>query len=203
MKKQNLKEETKKRKELVTSMEEVRREDKERVCRWWCEREGRQADSLKYDLTKTTVSLSLSPLSVLCFPTQDKKMLVVKEAEVSKVAEKLSALQEEGQKDSAALEAAQCHFKAVSAGLSTNEDGEEATLAGQMMTCKNDMSKADTEAKQAQMKLKHAQKELKAKQTEVKKMDSGYQKDQEAFNTVKKNKEKLEADMGKLQYQGR
>ena len=56
---------------------------------------------------------------------------------------------------------------------------------------------------QAQMKLKHAQQELKAKQTEVKKMDSGYQKDQEAFNTVKKNKEKLEADMGKLQYQGR
>uniref|UniRef100_A0A4W5LPZ8 Uncharacterized protein n=1 Tax=Hucho hucho TaxID=62062 RepID=A0A4W5LPZ8_9TELE len=103
MKKQNLKEETKKRKELVTSMEE------------------------------------------------DKKMLVVKEAEVSKVAEKLSALQEEGQKDSAALEAAQCHFKAVSAGLSTNEDGEEATLAGQMMTCKNDMSKADTEAKQVTM----------------------------------------------------
>uniref|UniRef100_A0A8K9Y240 SMC hinge domain-containing protein n=1 Tax=Oncorhynchus mykiss TaxID=8022 RepID=A0A8K9Y240_ONCMY len=153
MKKQNLAEETKKRKELVKSMAE------------------------------------------------DKKILVVKEAEVSKVAEKLSALQEEGQKDSAALEAAQCHFKAVSAGLSTNEDGEEATLAGQMMTCKNDISKADTEAKQAQMKLKHAQQELKAKQTEVKKMDSGYQKDQEAFNTVKKNKEKLEADMGKLQYQ--
>uniref|UniRef100_A0A8C7JPZ5 Structural maintenance of chromosomes 2 n=1 Tax=Oncorhynchus kisutch TaxID=8019 RepID=A0A8C7JPZ5_ONCKI len=153
MKKQNLAEETKKRKELVKSMAE------------------------------------------------DKKILGVKEAEVSKVAEKLSALQEEGQKDSAALEAAQCHFKAVSAGLSTNEDGEEATLAGQMMTCKNDISKADTEAKQAQMKLKHAQQELKAKQTEVKKMDSGYKKDQEAFNTVKKNKEKLEADMGKLQYQ--
>uniref|UniRef100_A0A674CMR1 Structural maintenance of chromosomes protein n=1 Tax=Salmo trutta TaxID=8032 RepID=A0A674CMR1_SALTR len=153
MKKQNLTEETKKRKELLKSMEE------------------------------------------------DKKMLVVKEGEVSKVAEKLSALQEKGQKDSAALEAAQSHFKAVSAGLSTNEDGEEATLAGQMMTCKNDMSKADTEAKQAQMKLKHAQQELKAKQAEVKKMDSGYQKDQEAFNTVKKNKEKLEADMGKLQYQ--
>ncbi|XP_055767180.1 structural maintenance of chromosomes protein 2 [Salvelinus fontinalis] len=153
MKKQNLLDETKKRKELVKSMEE------------------------------------------------DKKVLVVKEGEVSKVAEKLSALQEEGQKDSAALEAAQCHFKAVSAGLSTNEDGEEATLAGQMMTCKNDMSKADTEAKQAQMKLKHAQQELKAKKTEVKKMDSGYQKDQEAFNTVKKNKEKIEADMEKLQYQ--
>ena len=75
-------------------------------------------------------------------------MLLTKEAEVSKVTEKLSTLQEEGQKDSGALEAAQQHFKAVSAGLSTNEDGEAATLDGQLMACKNDMSKADTEAKQ-------------------------------------------------------
>lgn len=75
-------------------------------------------------------------------------MLSVKENEVSKVMEQLQALQEEGQKDGAALEAAEQHFRAVSAGLSTNEDGEEATLAGQMMTCKNEISKADTEAKQ-------------------------------------------------------
>lgn len=75
-------------------------------------------------------------------------MLVVKEKEVAKLTEQLQALQEEGQKDSAALDAAEQHFRAVSAGLSTNEDGEEATLAGQMMTCKNEMSKADTEAKQ-------------------------------------------------------
>lgn len=75
-------------------------------------------------------------------------MLVVKEKEVAKLSEQLQALQVEGQKNSAGLEAAEQHFKAVSAGLSTNEDGEEATLAGQMMACKNDMSKADTEAKQ-------------------------------------------------------
>lgn len=78
-------------------------------------------------------------------------MLTVKENEVSKLVEQLQALQEEGQKDSAALEAAEQHFRAVSAGLSTNEDGEEATLAGQMMTCKNEMSKADTEAKQVRI----------------------------------------------------
>lgn len=75
-------------------------------------------------------------------------MLIVKENEVSKVMQQLQALQEEGQNDNAALEAAEQHFRAVSAGLSTNEDGKEATLAGQMMTCKNDISKADTEAKQ-------------------------------------------------------
>ncbi|KAM4604221.1 structural maintenance of chromosomes protein 2 [Polymixia lowei] len=153
LKKQNLNDETKKRKELVKNMEE------------------------------------------------DKKMLVVKEKEVSKMAEKFQSIQEEGQKESAALEAAEQHFKAVSAGLSTNEDGEEATLAGQMMTCKNDMSKADTEAKQAQMTLNHAQAELKTKQAEVKKMDSGYKKDQDTLQAVKSSREKLQAELAKLNYE--
>ncbi|MEQ2167611.1 hypothetical protein GOODEAATRI_005779, partial [Goodea atripinnis] len=116
---------------------------------------------------------------------QDKKMLVVKEKEVSKLAEQLRAIQEEGQKDSATLEAAEQHFRAVSAGLSTNEDGEEDTLAGQMMACKNDMSKADTEAKQA----------------EVKKMDSGYKKDQDALQAVRSSREKLQAELAKLNYE--
>ncbi|XP_033827230.1 structural maintenance of chromosomes protein 2 [Periophthalmus magnuspinnatus] len=153
VKKQNLKDETKKKMELVKSMEE------------------------------------------------DKKVLVVKEKEVAKFTQQLQALQEEGQKDNAALEVAEQHFRAVSAGLSTNEDGEEATLAGQMMTCKNDMSKADTEAKQAQMALNHAQAELKTKQAEVKKMDSGYKKDQDTYNALKSNREKLQAEMEKLNYE--
>ncbi|KAL3066972.1 hypothetical protein OYC64_016840 [Pagothenia borchgrevinki] len=153
MKKQNVTDETKKRKELVKSMDE------------------------------------------------DKKMLVVKEKEVSTWTEQLKTLQDEGQKDGAALEAAEQHFRAVSAGLSTNEDGEEATLAGQMMTCKNDMSKADTEAKQAQMTLKHAQAEVKTKQVEVKKMDSGYKKDQDSLQALRSNREKLQAELAKLNYE--
>uniref|UniRef100_A0A8C5D7C1 Structural maintenance of chromosomes protein 2 n=1 Tax=Gouania willdenowi TaxID=441366 RepID=A0A8C5D7C1_GOUWI len=153
LKKQNLNDENKKRKELVKSMEE------------------------------------------------DKKMLVVKEKEVSKVTERLQTLQEEGQKDGAELEAAEQHFKAVSAGLSSNEDGEEATLAGQMMTCKNDISKAETEAKQAHMTLKHAKTELQTKQAEVKKMDSGYKKDQDNLKAVRKSRESLEAELAKLNYE--
>ncbi|XP_030644090.1 structural maintenance of chromosomes protein 2 [Chanos chanos] len=153
LKKQNLKDETKKRKELVKNKEE------------------------------------------------DKKVLASKEAEVVKATERLQAVQEEGRKDAEELEAAQQHFRAVSAGLSANEDGAEATLAGQMMACKNDMSKADTEAKQAQMKLKHAQQELKNKQTQVKKMDSGYKKDQDAFEAVKKSRDKLQAELQKLNYE--
>lgn len=52
------------------------------------------------------------------------------------------------------------------------------------------------------MKLKHAQQELKTKQTEIKKMDGGYRKDQEALEAVKKLREKLEAEMKKLNYEG-
>ncbi|KAE8632218.1 hypothetical protein XENTR_v10001478 [Xenopus tropicalis] len=153
LKKQNMKAEEKKRKELVKSMEE------------------------------------------------DAKALTAKEKEVKKITDSLSSLQETSQKDAEALTGAQQHFNAVSAGLSSNEDGEEATLAGQMMACKNEISKAETEAKQAQMKLKHAQQELKTKQAEVKKMDSGYKKDNEAFEAVKKSKEKLEVEMKKLNYE--
>ncbi|XP_037653948.1 structural maintenance of chromosomes protein 2 [Choloepus didactylus] len=132
---------------------------------------------------------------------EDSKALAAKEKEVKKITDGLNALQEVSNKDAEALAAAQQHFNAVSAGLSSSEDGTEATLAGQMMACKNDISKAQTEAKQAQMKLKHAQQELKTKQAEVKKMDSGYRKDQEALEAVKKLKEKLEAEMKKLSYE--
>ncbi|MXQ93870.1 hypothetical protein E5288_WYG008129 [Bos mutus] len=117
---------------------------------------------------------------------EDSKTLAAKEKEVKKITDGLSALQEASNKDAEALAVAQQHFNAVSAGLSSNEDGAEATLAGQMMACKNEISKTQTEAKQAQMKLKHAQQELKTKQTEIKKMDSGYRKDQEALEAFLK-----------------
>ncbi|XP_062455354.1 structural maintenance of chromosomes protein 2 [Rhea pennata] len=132
---------------------------------------------------------------------EDSKALVSKEKEIKKMQEELNALQDASKKDADALAVAQKRFNAVSAGLSSNDDGEEATLAGQMMTCKNEISKAVTEAKQAEMKLKYAQKELKTKQAEVKKMDGGYKKDQEAFEAVRKIKEKLENEMKKLNYE--
>jgi len=55
---------------------------------------------------------------------------------------------------------------------------------------------------QAQMTLKHAQAELKTKQAEVKKMDSGYKKDQDGLQVVRSSREKLQADLAKLDYEG-
>lgn len=86
---------------------------------------------------------------------KDSKTLAAKEKEVKKITDGLNSLQEASNKDAEALAAAQQHFNAVSAGLSSNEDGAEATLAGQMMACKNDISKAQTEAKQVNIDSKH------------------------------------------------
>ncbi|XP_014739567.1 PREDICTED: structural maintenance of chromosomes protein 2-like [Sturnus vulgaris] len=131
---------------------------------------------------------------------KDSKALVSKEKEVKNLEEELNVLLEESEKDAHALAAAQQHFNAVSAGLSSNKDGEEATLSGQMMICKNEISKAVTEAKQAQMKLNYAQKELKTKEAEVKKMDEGYKKDRKALEAVEQIKTTLEKQIKELNY---
>ncbi|POI34512.1 hypothetical protein CIB84_001736 [Bambusicola thoracicus] len=132
---------------------------------------------------------------------EEFKAFTSKEKEIKKIKEGLNGLQEESKKDAEALATAQQHFNAVSAGLSSNDSGQGTSLADQMMTCKNEISKAATEAKQAQMKLKYAQQELKTKQAEVKKMDGNYKKDQEAFEAIRKTKEKLQDEMKKLKYE--
>lgn len=91
----------------------------------------------------------------MTFFWKDSKALAAKEKEVKKITDGLHGLQEASNKDAEALAAAQQHFNAVSAGLSSNEDGAEATLAGQMIACKNDISKAQTEAKQVSADAKH------------------------------------------------
>ncbi|XP_056370799.1 structural maintenance of chromosomes protein 2 [Oenanthe melanoleuca] len=129
---------------------------------------------------------------------KDSKALVSKEKEVKNLEKELNVLLEESEKDAHALAVAQQHFNAVSAGLSSSKDGEEATLSGQMMICKNEISKAETEAKQAKMKLIYAQKELKAKEAEVKKMDEGYKKDRKAFEAIEQMKTTLEKQIKEL-----
>lgn len=52
------------------------------------------------------------------------------------------------------------------------------------------------------MTLKHAQAELKTKQAEMKKMDSGYKKDQDTLQAVKSTREKLQAELNTLNYEG-
>ncbi|NXM04576.1 SMC2 protein, partial [Tyrannus savana] len=131
---------------------------------------------------------------------KDSKALVSMEQELKNKEKELHALEEEGEKDAGALAAAQKRFNALSAGVCSNNNGEEASLSEQMMICKNEISKAVTDIKQAQMKLNYAQKELKTKETEVKKMDKGYTEDQKAFEAAEKMRKTLENQMKEMNY---
>uniref|UniRef100_A0A8C2SU23 Structural maintenance of chromosomes protein n=1 Tax=Coturnix japonica TaxID=93934 RepID=A0A8C2SU23_COTJA len=132
---------------------------------------------------------------------EEFKAITSKEKEIKSIQEDLNGLQEESKKGAEALATAQQHFNGVSAGLSSNVSGRGSSLADQMMTCKNEISKAVTEAKQAKMKLKYAQQELKTKQAKVKKVDGSYKEDQATLEAVRKSKEKLQDQMKKLKYE--
>lgn len=88
-----------------------------------------------------------------CFLLKEFKAFTSKEKEIKKIQEELNDLQEESKKDAEALATAQQHFNAVSAGLSSNDSGQGTSLADQMMTCKNEISKAATEAKQVRVRV--------------------------------------------------
>ncbi|XP_013399508.1 structural maintenance of chromosomes protein 2 [Lingula anatina] len=132
---------------------------------------------------------------------EDVKVLKSKQKELEKFNETYSRLLQQSKDDEEAIVAAQKHFHAVSAGLSSNDEGEAATLADQLMAAKNDISNADTETKQAQMKLKHNQQEIKKKQAELKKTEQGYKKDKDAYDALEKNLQKLEAELKKLGFE--
>ncbi|CAH1243955.1 SMC2 [Branchiostoma lanceolatum] len=132
---------------------------------------------------------------------EDNAALKTKEKEVEKLAIAQQKLEKQAKEDADAHTAAQKHFQAVSAGLSSNDEGEDATLAEQMMAAKDEISKVDTDTKQAQMKLKHAEEEVKKKRAELKKTEKSYDKDKSAYEAIQKNQEKLEAEMKKLGYE--
>lgn len=70
-----------------------------------------------------------------CFdPSKDQSQLKNKEKELKKLSDLLVKLEQTSQADSSAVQAAQDHFHAVSAGLSSNEGGEDKTLADQVMS---------------------------------------------------------------------
>ena len=71
--------------------------------------------------------------SIHVFPRQDTKQLTAKEAEMKKMSDILVELQKKSEEDTKLVKNAQDHFHAVSAGLSSNDDGEDQTLADQLL----------------------------------------------------------------------
>ncbi|CAN8010491.1 unnamed protein product [Ixodes pacificus] len=132
---------------------------------------------------------------------EDNAALVSKQKQADKLQATVDALAESSQKDAEAVAAANKHFRAVTAGLSSNADGEEATITEQLRAAKSDIAEAVTAMRQAEMDLKHSQEESKKKQAECRKTESSYQKDDAANKAIEKDINLLKAQMSKLSYE--
>ncbi len=68
-----------------------------------------------------------------CLTSQDQATLKLQEKEIDKNKANFAKLEQKYKDDLEGVTAAQKHFQAVSAGLSSSDDGEDATLADQLM----------------------------------------------------------------------
>ncbi|XP_072173354.1 structural maintenance of chromosomes protein 2-like [Diadema setosum] len=132
---------------------------------------------------------------------EDQATLKAKEKEIEKLSGGYAKLEEKCKQQQEGVAAAQKHFQAVSAGLSSSDDGEDKTLADQLMACKSEMKAAETNLKQAQSTLKRDQSELKKKQAELKKTEKEYERDKTNLDAILKSKTKLEGEMKKLGFE--
>ncbi|CAI9728869.1 maintenance of chromosomes 2-like [Octopus vulgaris] len=128
------------------------------------------------------------------------KTIATREKDLEKILSATEKLQKQSIQDAEDFAAAQKHFHAVTAGLSSNDDGEAATLNDQLLTAKNEISNTETEIKQAEMRLKHSQDVLKKKSPELKKTEQSYKKDQIEYNKMQDNLNKLQMELKKLNY---
>ena len=87
---------------------------------------------LRYVLSKA-IRHVLNLLLLYHLTPQDEAQLKAKGKEISKREDGLKKLEDKSTADAEAIAAAQKHFHAVSAGLSSNADGEDKTLADQLM----------------------------------------------------------------------
>ncbi|XP_063962913.1 structural maintenance of chromosomes protein 2-like [Lytechinus pictus] len=133
--------------------------------------------------------------------TEDQATLKAKEKDIEKLSGSFTKLEEKCKENQEGVVQAQKHYQAVSAGLSSSDDGEDKTLADQLMTCKAEMKAAETNLKQAQSTLKSDQAELKKKEAELKKTAKEYEKDKANMEAVIKSKTKLEDEMKKLGFE--
>uniref|UniRef100_S4R927 Structural maintenance of chromosomes protein n=1 Tax=Petromyzon marinus TaxID=7757 RepID=S4R927_PETMA len=101
------------------------------------------------------------------------------------------------------LQEAQARFAAASVGLSEDgQGGHAATLAEQILKCRQEASQAQTEAAQAQMKLSHVQRELQQRKAEEGRTTEAYTRDQQALSRLKARAQGLLRDMAALGYTG-
>ncbi|XP_064086930.1 structural maintenance of chromosomes protein 2-like [Macrobrachium nipponense] len=130
----------------------------------------------------------------------DSKTLENKKKEASKMQSMFDTMRAQDQADNDALVAAEKRLQAISSGMYSSGDGEDATLQEQLINTKASITKAKTDTKTAEMKLKHSKEMLKKKEQEMKRTASEYTRDKALLDRMEKEVHNLEIQMGKLGY---
>uniref|UniRef100_A0A1Q3EXC9 Structural maintenance of chromosomes protein n=1 Tax=Culex tarsalis TaxID=7177 RepID=A0A1Q3EXC9_CULTA len=131
----------------------------------------------------------------------DETALGKKEAEMQRTGDMFQSLKDADEADAKAFADAQKRFEAVSAGLSTNEDGEAATLQDQLMAAKQKAAESATAIKQSEMELKHCQQLLKEKERDANSSDAAYTEDKKKLTKTEAQIKALEAELQKIDYE--
>nr|XP_029731204.1 structural maintenance of chromosomes protein 2-like [Aedes albopictus] len=131
----------------------------------------------------------------------DENALQKKEAEMQRTGDMFQSLKDADEADAKAFTDAQKRFEAVSAGLSTNEDGEAATLQDQLMAAKQKAAESATSIKQSEMEVKHCQQLLKEKQGDMNSSDAAYLDDKKKLTKAESQIQSITAELQKIDYE--
>lgn len=131
----------------------------------------------------------------------DENALSKKESEMQRTGDAFQSLKDADEADAKAYADAQKRFEAVSAGLSTNEDGEAATLQDQLIAAKQKSAESATSIKQCEMELKHCQQLLKEKQGDMNSSDAAYLDDKKKLTKTEGQIQSITTELQRIDYE--
>ncbi|XP_029049101.1 structural maintenance of chromosomes protein 2 isoform X1 [Osmia bicornis bicornis] len=132
---------------------------------------------------------------------EDENSLTLKQTEYAKVEGLFKNLKEMDEQDCNAVLIAQEKYQKVSSGLLQSEDGENATLEQQLITAKQNMTKAQTQHKQCEMTLHLCKERLEKKKTDMKNTGDQHKKYSKDLENKEKEVKNLENELKKLNYE--
>ncbi|KAG0712441.1 Structural maintenance of chromosomes protein 2 [Chionoecetes opilio] len=130
----------------------------------------------------------------------DMKVVEKKRGEGSQLQGKFDAMRSRDEADGEALAAAERRLQAISSGMYSADDGEDATLQEQLIRSKARITEAKTATQQADMKLSHCREELKQKRQEMKSTAAQYEKDKSLLDRMEKTVTNLKSQLEHLDY---
>lgn len=111
-----------------------------------------------------------------------------------------NASEEEERRALAEVEACQREYQAAQAGMATNAEGREETLADSLRSAKERFAEAQAEETQRRMRIKHLQQQIKSLSKEMNKGEKEYKAAESEAQAAEEELSGLEAQLAGLNF---